>query len=43
VVMDLLSVKIIERSRIRTVVFKGEPENILKAVKGEKIGTIIEP
>lgn len=43
VVMDLLSVKIIERSRIRTVVFKGEPENILKAVRGEKIGTIIEP
>lgn len=43
IVMDLLSAKIIERSRIRAIVFKGEPENILKAAKGEKIGTIVEP
>lgn len=43
VVMDLLAVKIIERSKIKTVVFKGEPENILKVIEGQKIGTIVEP
>ncbi|MCX8172727.1 MAG: UMP kinase [Archaeoglobaceae archaeon] len=43
VVIDLLSAKIIERSKIRTIVFKGEPENILRVVMGEKIGTVIEP
>ncbi len=42
VVMDLLSAKIIERSRIKTVIFKGEPENILRVLKGERIGTVIE-
>ncbi|MCS7144309.1 MAG: UMP kinase [Archaeoglobaceae archaeon] len=43
VVIDLLSAKIIERSKIKTIVFKGEPENILKVLRGEKIGTIVEP
>lgn len=42
VVMDLLSVKILERSKIRAVVFKGEPENIQRIIEGEKIGTVIE-
>jgi uridylate kinase len=42
VVMDLLSAKIIERSRIRTVIFRGEPENILKVLRGERIGTVVE-
>lgn len=43
VVIDLLSAKIIERSKLKTIVFKGEPENIIKVLKGEKIGTVIEP
>ncbi|MEM4472765.1 MAG: UMP kinase [Archaeoglobaceae archaeon] len=41
VVMDLLSVKILERSKIKAIVFKGEPENIRKVLQGEKIGTLI--
>ncbi len=40
--LDILSVKIIQRSGIKAVVFKGEPENLAKAVKGA-IGTIVEP
>jgi len=43
VVIDLLSAKIIERSKIKTVVFRGEPENILRVLKGERMGTIVEP
>ncbi len=43
IVIDLLSAKIIERSRIKTIIFRGEPENILKVVRGEKIGTVVEP
>ncbi|MEM2085934.1 MAG: UMP kinase [Archaeoglobaceae archaeon] len=43
VVIDLLSAKLIERSKIKTIVFKGEPENILKVLRGEKIGTVVEP
>ncbi|MCS7129989.1 MAG: UMP kinase [Archaeoglobaceae archaeon] len=43
VVIDLLSAKIIERSKLKTIVFKGEPENIIKVLKGEKIGTVVEP
>jgi len=42
VVVDLLAAKIIERSKIKTVVFFGEPENILRVVRGEEIGTVIE-
>ncbi|WP_456419935.1 UMP kinase [Methanocaldococcus infernus] len=41
-VVDLLAAKIIERAKLKAIVVKGEPENILKAVKGERIGTIIE-
>ncbi len=43
-VIDLLAAKIIERSRIKTIIFLGEPENIKKAIKGDVrgIGTIIE-
>ncbi len=44
-VLDLLAAKIIDRSKIKTVVFLGKPENIKKALKGEieGIGTVIEP
>lgn len=42
VVMDLLAAKIIERSKIKTIVFKGDPENIVRIMRGEKIGTVIE-
>lgn len=39
---DITAFKIIERSRIKLIVLSGiEPENILKAVRGEKIGTLI--
>jgi uridylate kinase len=39
--MDPLSVKIIERSRIKTRVILCTPENILAATKGHHIGTEI--
>ncbi|WP_202319506.1 UMP kinase [Archaeoglobus neptunius] len=42
VVVDLLAAKIIERSGVRTYVILGEPENLLKAVDGDVVGTIIE-
>lgn len=41
VVMDVLAVKLLERSGIKAVVFRGEPENIRRIVKGEMIGTLI--
>lgn len=41
VVIDLLAAKIIERSRIKTYVILGTPENIQKAVRGEAVGTVI--
>ncbi|AAB89213.1 MULTISPECIES: UMP kinase [Archaeoglobus] len=41
VVIDLLAAKIIERSKIKTYVILGTPENIMKAVKGEAVGTVI--
>jgi len=41
VVIDLLAAKIIERSRIKTYVILGTPENIIKAVRGEAVGTVI--
>ncbi|WP_423793060.1 UMP kinase [Methanocaldococcus indicus] len=41
-VIDPLAAKIIERAKIKTVVVKGEPEELLKAVKGESDGTVIE-
>lgn len=44
-VIDLLAAKIIDRSKIKTLVFLGKPENIQKALEGEMggIGTVIEP
>jgi len=42
-IVDLLAAKVIERSGIRTVVFKGIPGNIEKAVLGKVSGTWIEP
>ena len=42
-VLDPVAAKIIERSQIKTVVISGEnPENILKAWRGEFVGTVIE-
>lgn len=39
---DLMSLKIMKRSRIKTVVVNGNKiENIFKAIKGKKCGTII--
>lgn len=44
-VIDLLAAKIIDRSKVKTLVFLGKPENIKRALKGdiEDIGTVIEP
>ncbi len=42
VVVDLLAAKIIERSGIKTVIFLGEPENIVRVARGEEIGTTVE-
>ncbi len=44
-VMDLLALKIIQRSRIKTIVFLGEPENVRRVLEGDfkEIGTLIEP
>lgn len=44
-VLDLLAAKIVERSKIKTIVFLGTPENIIRAVGGdyEDIGTEITP
>ena len=39
---DYRAFKIIQRSQIKTCMFSGKnPENILKIIKGEKIGTVI--
>ena len=38
-VVDLLAAKVIERSKIPTLIFKGTVENLRKALKGEKVGT----
>lgn len=41
-VLDSLAIKVIKRSKIKTVVIDGSnPEDILKVIKGEKIGTLI--
>ncbi len=40
--LDLVALSILERSKIRTIVLNGDnPQNILKAVSGSKIGTQI--
>ena len=42
-VIDPVGAKVIERSGIKTIVLDGrDPSNILKALRGEKIGTTIE-
>ncbi len=43
--LDVLSIKIIQRSGIKTIVFLGEPENIGRVVRGDYagIGTLVEP
>jgi uridylate kinase len=41
-VLDPEAVRLLRRNRIRTVVVNGsEPENVLLAVKGERVGTLI--
>lgn len=40
--LDLLSIAILERSKMKTIILNGNnPQNILKAVDGEKIGTLL--
>ncbi len=42
--LDILAIKIIQRSKIKALVFLGEPDNIRRAARGEfEIGTLIEP
>lgn len=39
---DVTAIQIINRSKIRTVIVNGNhPENLIRAIKGEKIGTMI--
>ena len=41
--IDLLALQVIKRSRIKTRIIKGDPPgNIRKAIKGEKLGTLIQ-
>jgi uridylate kinase len=41
-VLDPEAVRLLQRNRIRTVVVNGsKPENVLLAVKGERVGTLI--
>jgi len=40
--LDLTAINILKRSKVRTVILNGkDPRNIIKAVRGEKIGTRI--
>jgi len=42
-VLDPEAVRVLQRRRIRTVVVNGfVPENVLRAVRGEQVGTVIE-
>ena len=42
--IDSLAIKILKRSRIPAIVLNGEnPENLRKAIMGEKVGTLILP
>ena len=40
--MDIVALKIIERSRIKTRILKADPKIIEKAIKGENVGTEIK-
>jgi len=39
--MDILALKIIERSKIKTRIIKADPKIIEKAIKGGNVGTEI--
>ena len=39
--MDIVALKIIERSKIKTKILKADPKTIEKAIKGAKVGTEI--
>ena len=39
--MDIVALKIIERSKIKTRILKADPKIIEKAIKGVKVGTEI--
>jgi len=39
--MDIVALKIIERSKIKTRILKADPKIIEKAIKGDKVGTEI--
>lgn len=39
--MDIVALKIIERSKIKTRILNADPKNIEKAIKGENVGTEI--
>jgi len=41
--MDLVALKVIQRSKIRTRVVLCEPEAIRRAIEGEEVGTEIVP
>jgi len=42
-IIDPEAIKVLKRNRVKIIVVNGfKPENILSAVKGEKIGTIVE-
>jgi uridylate kinase len=42
-IIDPEAVKVLKRKRVRLIVVNGfKPENILAAVKGEKVGTVVE-
>ena len=42
-IVDPEAVKVLKRERVKLVVVNGfKPENILAAVQGEKVGTIVE-
>ncbi len=40
-IVDLLACKIIERSKINTIIIKGEPEEIKRSIEGTHNGTIV--
>ncbi|MBM4241835.1 MAG: UMP kinase [Euryarchaeota archaeon] len=41
---DLTAIQMIKRSRIKTIIVNGnDPKNLIRVIKGEKIGTIILP
>ena len=42
-IIDPEAVKVLKRERVKLIVVNGfKPENILAAVQGEKVGTVVE-